>query len=358
LRFLHSPIAAVLASVFVAVAPPAWSESRESFDIAVHAPPSPVAIDGHQWLIYELHLTNFSREPLRIQGVEVLAGETRLQSFAGTELAQRMSILAASRADTRAVQPGERAIIYLEVPSNPKSAPRVLRHRVRYLSGRAAAEVEGGEITVRARERRALGPPLRGGPWAAVYAWEWSRGHRRVFYTLDGRARLPGRFAIDWVRQDERGRTERGDADIVENSLGYGAEVLAVADARVAAVRDGIAESERVSANPDHSLDEAAGNYIALDIGDGRFAIYEHLKPGSIRVARGDRVRRGQVLALLGFTGDSTGPHLHFHVADSPMPLSGEGLPYEFDSFRVSENGAPQTRKHERPAPNAVVVFD
>jgi murein DD-endopeptidase len=317
-----------------------------------------VAIDGRQWLIYELHLTNFSREPLRLQSVDVLAGESVLQSFAGEKLAQRSLILAAARADVQPVQPGERAIIYLEVPSNTDSPPRVLRHRVRYVSGRAAADVEGGEVRVGTGERAALGPPLRGGPWAAVYAWEWPRGHRRVFYTLDGRARLPGRFAIDWVRQDERGRTERGDADIVRNSLGYGADVLAVADARVAAVRDGIAESERVSANPDHPLDEAAGNHVALDLGDGRFAIYEHLQPGSIRVSAGDRVRRGQVLASLGFTGDSTGPHLHFHVADDPSPLTGEGLPYEFAAFRVSENGQFRTRIHERPAPNAVVIFD
>jgi murein DD-endopeptidase len=358
LRSLPSTVAAVLASALVAAAPSAWSESRESFDIAVPAPPSPVSIGGREWLVYELHLTNFSRETLRVQSVDVLGGETVLGSFAGGELAHRTSIPAASRADVQVVQPGERAIIYVEVAWSTRSAPRALRHRVRYMAGRAAAEVGSAEVIVRARERAALGPPLRGGPWAAVYAWEWPRGHRRVFYTLDGRARLPGRFAIDWVRQDEQGRTALGEADIVKNSLGYGADVLAVADARVAAVRADIAESERVSANPDHSLDDAAGNYVTLDLGDGRFAIYEHLKPDSIRVARGDRVRRGQVLASLGFTGDSTGPHLHFHVADQPSPLSGEGLPYELDSFRVLENGQPRARKHERPAPNAVVVFD
>jgi murein DD-endopeptidase len=358
LRSLPLTVAAVLASAIVAGAPSASGESRESFDIAVPMPPSPVTIDGHEWLVYELHLTNFSREALQVQSVDVLQGETVLRSFVGAELAQRTSTLTASRADVQAVRPGERAILYLEVPSGTSPPPRALRHRVRYVSGGAAAEVGGADVIVRARERAALGPPLRGGPWAAVYAWEWPRGHRRVFYTLEGRARLPGRFAIDWVRQDERGRTARGDADIVRNSLGYGADVLAVADARVAAVRDGIAESERVSASPDHPLDDAAGNYVALDLGDGRFAIYEHLKPGSIRVAREDRVRRGQVLASLGFTGDSTGPHLHFHVADHPSPLSGEGLPYEFDSFRVSENGQSRARKHERPAPNAAVVFD
>jgi murein DD-endopeptidase len=348
-RFLQRPILAGIVSL-VSASPLAWCGSRESFDMAVPTPPSPVTIDGREWLAYELHLTNFSRESLRLTQVDVLAGGTDvLKSFEGDDLAQRVAVVAASRADTQRVRPGERAVIYLEVPLKSGRAPHLLRHRVSYAidAGPVAITVMGGEASVRDRARLALGPPLRGGPWSAVYAWEWPRGHRRVFYTLDGRARLPGRFAIDWVRRDAQGNSANGDADMVKNSLGYRADVLAVVNARVAAVRTDIAESERVSANPKHSLDEAAGNYISLDLGDGRFAIYEHLAPGSIRVAAGDRVRRGQVIASLGFTGDSTEPHLHFHVADSPSPLLGEGLPFEFEL-----NG-----KRERPAPNAVVTF-
>lgn len=345
----HLTIAALLAGVLDAPSL-ARSATQQSFDMEVPAPPAPVTIEGREWLIYELHLTNFGHAPLQLTRLEVLeAGDEVLQSHAQHELDERTAIAGASRADVRPVLPGERAIVFLEVALSGK-APRLIRHRLRFTSepGREASQVIGGEVDVGAKPRLALGPPLRGGPWAAVYAWEWPRGHRRVFYTLEGRARLPGRLAIDWVRRDAHGNSARGDADIVKNSLGYGAEVLAVADARVAAVRDGIPESERVSANPQHSLDEAAGNYISLDLGDGRFAFYEHLRPGSIRVARGDRVRRGQVIAALGFTGDSTEPHLHFHVADSPSPLLGEGLPFEFQ----------MRGRRERPAPNTIVTFD
>lgn len=361
MRSLPLHLAAFLASAVGLATPCAAGGSRESFDIAVPAPPEPVTIDGREWLIYELHLTNFSREELRLAAVEVLAeGGNVLHTFAGDDLAQRSTVLAASRDNPRTVQPGERAILYLEFPCEAKPAPGMLRHRVRHAGGQTGDDVVGGAVVIRVRKREpaSLAPPLRGGPWVAVHAWEWPRGHRRVFYTLDGRARLPGRFAIDWVREDEQGLTARGDPDLARNSLGYGADVLAVADARVAAVRDDVAESARVSANPKHALGDAAGNYVALDLGDGRFAIYEHLAPGSIRVSRGDRVRRGQVLAALGFTGDSTGPHLHFHVADSPSPLSGEGLPFEFTRFRVLGAQAPEVRNEERPAPNARVMFD
>src|SRR3546814_17672299 len=73
-----------------------------------------------------------------------------------------------------------------------------------------------------------LGAPLRVGPWAAIHSPEWPRGHRRVLYAVAGRARIPGRFAIDWVRLDADGRSARGDADRVAHALAYAAEVLEV----------------------------------------------------------------------------------------------------------------------------------
>lgn len=218
-----------------------------------------------------------------------------------------------------------------------------------------------------------LGPPLRGGPWAAIYKAEWPRGHRRVFYAPDGVSRLPGRTAIDWVRLDERGRTTAGDPDLARDAFGYGAEVLAVADAVVAAARDGVPEVERISRNGKHPEDLAAGNFISLALGRGRFATYEHLIPGSLRVKPGERVSKGQVIGRLGFSGDSTGPHLHLHVADSPWPLLGEGVGYGFERFdllgrytdvgRLGSEvweplvGLEPRRRRELPASNVVVRF-
>jgi hypothetical protein len=220
-----------------------------------------------------------------------------------------------------------------------------------------------------------LGAPLRDGPWAAIHSPDWPRGHRRVLYTVEGKARIPGRFAIDWVKLDESGHTAKGDADVVANAYGYGAEVLAVADAVVAAIRDDVPESASVAAHPKHAIGDATGNYIALGLGDGRFAFYEHLKPGSLKVGPGQRVKRGQVIAALGFTGDSTGPHLHFHVADANSPLGAEGVPFVFEQFEVLGRypdigelgskrwvrpapGQPSRHQSEMPASNIVVRFE
>jgi murein DD-endopeptidase MepM/ murein hydrolase activator NlpD len=65
------------------------------------------------------------------------------------------------------------------------------------------------------------------------------------------------------------------------------------------------------------------------------YAFYEHLRAGSVRVHAGDRVHKGEVIGALGFSGDSTGPHLHLHVADCGDPLRCEGVPFVIDMMQV-----------------------
>jgi murein DD-endopeptidase MepM/ murein hydrolase activator NlpD len=81
------------------------------------------------------------------------------------------------------------------------------------------------------------------------------------------------------------------------------------------------------------SPEEADGNSVILNLGGGNYA---HFQPGSIRVEEGDRVKRGDVLALVGNSGNSVAPHLHFHVMNGPLSLASNGLPYEVDSFKIT----------------------
>ena len=348
---------------------------RESFDLQVPTQPAPVLVDGTQRLVYELHLTNFAREPLSPVSVEILdENDHMLASFSEAALASRLAQI--NGAPVAAIAPGMRSVAYLEFDLPAGTPPRTISHRVAYRTADGPSFlVEGANTTIEQATAVKLGAPLRGGPWAAIHSPDWPRGHRRVLYTVDGRARIPGRFAIDWVKLDESGRTAKGDVDVVGNAYGYGAEVLAVADAVVAATRDDMSESISVSAHPKHALGDATGNYVALDLGDGRFAFYEHLKPGSLQVKPGQRVKRGEIIGALGFTGDSTGPHLHFHVADANSPLGAEGLPFVFERFEVlgsypdigalgskpwtpPEPGQALQRDGEIPASNVVVRFE
>ena len=92
----------------------------------------------------------------------------------------------------------------------------------------------------------------------------------------------------------------------------------------------------------DATIQMAAGNHVVVDIGEGRFAFYAHMQPGSVRVKVGDKVKTGQVLGLLGNSGNTDSPHLHFHVMDGPSPLVSNGLPFAFNSLHRA--GAPHRR--------------
>ena len=383
---MQSVVAALVhTAVALALMTPGWFPARaqsdqplrQAFDVRVLNPPTPVDVSGTTRLVYELHLSNFAAEPLMLRRVAVLdaaSGEV-LGELQGAAL--RAAIGGPDRAkydgDRREIPPGLRAVVYISLAVD--AVPRALKHRVDYAAHDGyRSTVDGGRVEPRAASASVLGPPLRGGPWAAVYWPAWERGHRRVLYAVGGTVRVPGRFAIDWIKLDGEGRYAHGDPSHPTNWYGYGADVLAVADATVAAAVDSAAEPTTVAGDRKVALDDAAGNFIVLGLGDGRYAFYEHLQPGSVRVKPGDHVHRGQVIARLGFTGQSTGPHLHFHVADAVAPLDAEGLPYVLERFRLlggysnaesfgvtawrhADETAEAMRHDELPAPMTVVEF-
>jgi murein DD-endopeptidase MepM/ murein hydrolase activator NlpD len=191
-----------------------------------------------------------------------------------------------------------------------------------------------------------------------------------MVYAVDGTPRIPGRYAIDFVRIDARGRSKREGSERPLDFHGYGAPVLAVADGVIASTRDDMQEAATVSANRRHPQADATGNYVSLRLADGRVVFYEHLKPGSVAVKPGQRVKAGQVIGALGFTGDSTGPHLHFSVASQ----GAEGVAFTFDRFELLgrypdlaamdktpwqalETGVVAQRRNEWPGWNTVLRF-
>jgi hypothetical protein len=204
-----------------------------------------------------------------------------------------------------------------------------------------------------------IGPPLRGPDWFAANGPSNTSGHRRALLPIAGSLLNSERFAIDWVKMDATSRTFNGDEKDNKTHYAYGSEVLAVADSTVAEVKDGIPENipgPNSRAVP-ITLDTIGGNHVVLDLGGGRFAFYAHLQPGSLKVKVGDKVRRGEVLGLVGNSGNSTEPHLHFHVTNGVSPLGSEGIPYLIDSFEVTAGAAVGAKTNVLPLDGVRVKF-
>lgn len=367
-------------TVTAGIEPVFSQEYRQSVDMHIPFVPGAVTINGKPAVYYELYLTNFSSDSISLEKMEVLdvVDSSVVVSFNRDDLMNRFSRLGLQLKDKdNVIAPGNSRVVYLEW-QNGKTDVQVI-HRLGFALSQGHKKqtfsVQGAFMRLSGKPRIVLGAPLGGGPWAAVYDPSWSRGHRRVIYTVDGKARIPGRFAIDFIKLDTLGRYANGDNDVVKNWYGYGAAVLAVSDGVISATRDDFRESNTLSGHPEYPAEKATGNYISIDIGNNRIAFYEHLKPGSIKVVAGQRVKKGDVIAAVGFTGQTTGPHLHFHVADQRSALGAEGIPFEFERFTVLgtyvdfgkfgkerwepvKDASPLIITAERPASKSVIKFD
>ena len=356
----------VIAALAIAAPVSAQKIPPISLELTVPAQPAHlVRTDGMQ-IAYEIRVASFHRSPLRLTALEIVDDTGRtLGRYEGDALAALIGgQWVAKDADRTLVAPGAHALLFINQPiERPVAA---VRHRITYtIADRPPVMIESAPQTAAAAPR-AFGPPLRGGTWSAIYKPEMEFGHRRYVYALNGTPRVPGRFAIDFFHAGRNPKEPRYAAD-----PGFGAEVIAVADGRVIAARDDFADP--VQRNPDEASDpeNATGNYVALDIGGGRIVFYEHLKQG-LSVKTGDRVRRGQLLGLVGATGQVGGTHLHFHVADTNSALGAEGLPFALDAFEQVgswttidqafsgerwQPAAPRRFTVAIPSPNVVVRF-
>jgi murein DD-endopeptidase MepM/ murein hydrolase activator NlpD len=181
-----------------------------------------------------------------------------------------------------------------------------------------------------------IAPPLRGDRYISADSCCDATRHTRAALPVNGRVWIAQRYAVDWEQLDDQARIYNGPQADVHSYTIYGREAIAVADAKVTSVIDGLPNQTPGQYPTNIPIEQADGNSVVLDLGAERYALYAHLQPGSIRVHPGDTVKRGQTLGLVGNSGNSVAPHLHFHVMSAPSPLAANGLPYEIDTFRVT----------------------
>lgn len=348
------PASASLKPVF----PPVQLEIRTSFE------PTVFPSAGRNYLIYELYLQNFTSAPLTVRGIEVINADNAIEEPIAEINAEQLDALLRpigidKMDDPHGLGAGQSVIAFLCLAFEGNTpVPNKLRHRVLLDSSVA----EGPVIETHHNTLQVLGSPVAGTGWTAAGGPSIHSHHRPGVFVAGGLAQISRRYALDWKKL-KQGSSSSGGALDVRSYYAYGEKVLAVADGTIVAAKDGLPDNvPRTAAGFETAvpitMENIAGNSIVLDLGDGQFAYYAHLQPGSLSVKTGDRVRRGQLLARIGNSGDAREPHLHFQVTTSPDILASEGVPYLIDSYRMKVAGGDwQTRTREFPLGDIVIDF-
>ncbi len=335
-------------------------------------PPRPVeGADDRIHLAYEIALTNSSSQLVTVEKISVLLPDHNnavVQVLDGDTLTVVM-FRRGGESIGRLLRPSHSAYVFMDV-SFPKGTalPRRINHQFDLsLKSRdldpfdhkdlpprdpnAPPDVPPpptltfvGDPTPVIRERPVVvEPPLRGPRWyVGNGCCAQLNAHRGAVLPINGTLDVAERFAIDFVQLLPDLRLFTGDGKQLSDYAYFGEKIHAAADGVIVELLDGLADNQPGAFPSNPTLQTAGGNHVVVDIGDGKFAFYAHMKKGSptaLGLKVGQRVRTGQELGLLGNTGISDAPHLHFHIMDGPDPINANGLPFEFSYFEGQGRG-------------------
>lgn len=336
-------------------APPGGTTVANVFTPVVANPlaqvsPPVLATDGQYHVQYELQMVNAKAAPATIQSVDILDADdqsTIIATYDADQIVASLRTAAPGPVTDAVIQPNELRFLFVELAFPAETdLPSALTHRFTLLAASNPAATEPSPMSyvispvdLMADPLPILAPPLSGDGWIDINGgFNNLLVHRGSIQTVNGAFYNAQRYAIDYMRMNEAGQIISGDPADVASSVAYGSDVLAVADATVVAVLDRLPD-QPPGTLPDPAsitMDTVDGNHIVLDLGSGLYGFYAHLKLGSVLVRPGDTVTAGEVMAQLGNSGNTSGPHLHFHVMDGPSVLGSNGVPYVIDSFQTA----------------------
>ncbi len=169
------------------------------------------------------------------------------------------------------------------------------------------------------------------GTWWAAQAGDWSDFHKTEVYSQP--------FALDFVKLGPDGRTFLGNGRALSDHHSWNQPVYAAAGGKVAYLCFDMPDMAP-GAIPDQAIMRGdmrrlLGNAVAVSHANGEFSYYAHLQQASLQVNDGEVVRRGALLGRVGNSGNSPGPHLHFHVMNGPNLFIDQGLPVRFSHFEA-----------------------
>ncbi len=295
--------------------------------------------NGKLIVSYELNIANTYILPMELMKIELFDAENSeypIMSFDSIYITDNIERPGLKNENIRLFEGNHFGILNIWLAIDQNNIPEQFYHKLHFKvkDGNGTIgllDVEKALLSFPRETNLSVSPPFREGYW-----FYYTIGHKNTRELTEGKPSYAQRFAIDWVSIEEDGTYVQGERNKNENFVTYSKELLAVADGVVVEIQDSIPENSGESEERAIKLDRysLSGNHLVLDIGKGINVVYAHLIPGSFRFKVGDRVKTGDVLGLLGNSGESTGPHLHLHIETAnKLVLGGEGLPIKFREY-------------------------
>ncbi len=138
--------------------------------------------------------------------------------------------------------------------------------------------------------------------------------------------------AFDLVITDKNGSSHKGTGRANEDYYAFGKELFAPVAGEVVAVVDGIPDNQPGTMNPA----QVTGNTVIIKTENNEYYLLAHFKLYSIRVKQGDQIAKGQLLGQCGNSGNSSEPHLHFHLQNTIDMKEAMGAKCYFQEIRAN----------------------
>jgi murein DD-endopeptidase MepM/ murein hydrolase activator NlpD len=166
-------------------------------------------------------------------------------------------------------------------------------------------------------------------PFKGEWSVTWGGDTKEQNYHVESVAQ---KNAFDFLIYDEKGLTHKGTGEADEDYYAFGKELYAPCDGEVVLVVDGIKDNIPGVLNPIY----IPGNTVIIKTANGEFVFFAHFKQHSIVVKQGQKVTTGALLGLCGNSGNSSEPHLHFHLQNTEDMTKATGAKCFFDQLKVN----------------------
>ncbi|OJW05147.1 MAG: peptidase M23 [Sphingobacteriales bacterium 44-61] len=170
-------------------------------------------------------------------------------------------------------------------------------------------------------------------PFKDVWTVVWGGDTKEQNYHVESRAQ---KNAFDMVIMDATGKSHRNNGKTNEDYYAFGKELFAPCDGEIVLVVDGIKDNTPGESNTMY----VPGNSVIIKTANNEYLFFAHFKQYSIKVKQGDQVKQDQLLGLCGNSGNSSEPHLHFHIQNVENINIATGVKCYFDHLTV--NGQPK----------------